>query len=74
MRMVVVLPAPFGPRNAKTSPRSHREADLIDGDQVAESLGQAFDQHGVLPGWPIVVTLHVGEHRRPRLRLSRRRR
>ena len=38
--MVVDLPAPFGPRNPSTSPRSHGEAHAVDGEKRAEPLRQ----------------------------------
>ena len=41
--MVVVLPAPFGPRKAKISPSLHFERNTIDGGKVAELLQQILD-------------------------------
>ena len=43
MRMVVDLPAPFGPRKPSTSPRAHREADLLHGVHGPEPFGQAVE-------------------------------
>ena len=48
----VVLPAPFGPMMACSSPLRHVEPDVVGGDHAAEALGQAFDleqrvSHGV---------------------------
>ena len=40
MRMVVDLPAPFGPRNPKISPLRDLETDVIDCHKVAEALHQ----------------------------------
>ena len=40
MRIVVVLPAPFGPRKPSTWPGRGGEADVADGDQVAVALGE----------------------------------
>ena len=42
MRMVVVLPAPFGPRNPNTSPGSTVKTDAVHCDFVAVSLGKAL--------------------------------
>ena len=36
VRTVVVLPAPFGPRNPKTSPLADLERDVFERDAVAE--------------------------------------
>ena len=45
--IVVVLPAPFGPRNAKISPARHVERDAVDGLDLAEGLDQVLDvNHG----------------------------
>ena len=38
--IVVVLPAPFGPRNAKISPRLDVERHAVDGLHVAEGLAR----------------------------------
>ena len=43
--MVVDLPAPFGPRKAKTSPRRHREADVADGLDILVALGEVDGLH-----------------------------
>ncbi len=40
MRIVVDLPAPLGPRNPMISPSSRLEAHLVDGDEIAEALGE----------------------------------
>ena len=43
MPAVVVLPAPFGPSRPKISPRSHRQVEVVDGDDVGRvELGQAL--------------------------------
>ena len=41
--MVVVLPAPLGPRKAKISPSCDVKGDVVDGRKVAEVLDQVFD-------------------------------
>ena len=46
--MVVVLPAPLGPRKPKTSPRAHLEADP--GQRVGRRLRVPLDQVGDLDG------------------------
>ena len=54
MRIVLVLPAPLGPRNPNASPACDLEVDPVDGDQLAESLGQAArEDEGLsfLGGW-----------------------
>ena len=38
MRIVEVLPAPFGPRNPKASPGLDPEVDPVDRDEVVEAL------------------------------------
>ncbi len=43
MRMVVVLPAPFGPRKPRISPFSTRKRDPVDGRGPAVPLGEALD-------------------------------
>ena len=47
-RIVVVLPAPFGPRNPTTWPDGTREAQLVEGRHRAEPTAQAveFEQSG----------------------------
>ncbi len=40
MRIVLVLPAPLGPRKPKASPALHVEVDGVHGREVAEALGQ----------------------------------
>ena len=42
IRRVVVLPAPLGPRKPVTAPCAHVEAEVVDGDDVAEALGEAL--------------------------------
>ena len=41
MRIVVVLPAPFGPEDAVDRAARHREVDAVDGARVAEGLDEA---------------------------------
>ena len=43
MRMVVVLPAPFGPRKPRISPGAARERDVLDRGEVAVPLAQVRD-------------------------------
>ena len=47
----VVLPAPFGPISACTSPRAHLEVDAVGGDQAAEALvaGRDVEQEARRP-------------------------
>ena len=40
MRIVLVLPAPLGPRKPNDSPGRDLEVDAVDGREVAEPLGQ----------------------------------
>ena len=48
MRMMVDLPAPFGPRKPTISPRGDAEAHMIDGDEGAEALDEPFgDDRGL---------------------------
>jgi hypothetical protein len=42
MRIVVVLPAPFGPRNPRFSP-FHAKADVVHGGDAAVALGDVLD-------------------------------
>ena len=44
--MVVVLPAPFGPRKANSSPGRDIEADVVDGrgGRLLVALGQVLDR------------------------------
>ena len=45
--MVVVLPAPLGPRNAKISPAGDIERNAVHGFDFAEGLHQVLDvNHG----------------------------
>ena len=46
MRIVVVLPAPFAPRNPNTSPGGDGEGDAVEGLDLAEPLPQAVDHQG----------------------------
>ena len=39
----VLLPAPFGPMTAEDLALLDVEADVVDGDQAAEALGQVLD-------------------------------
>ena len=41
--ITVDLPEPFGPIRPRISPGADREADVLDGDQAAEALGQPAD-------------------------------
>ena len=59
MRMMVVLPAPFGPRNLNTLAAPDREADpiqcpghAIDLDEAARLDRQTFPGHPFLPPPP----------------------
>ena len=48
--MSVVLPAPFGPISACTSPARDVEADAVDGDHAAEALTDVFERkHRLIP-------------------------
>ena len=47
--MSVVLPAPFSPSSAWTSPRAHIEVDVVVGDEVPEALGDAPQPDGGVP-------------------------
>ena len=44
--MVVVLPAPFGPRYPTTSPWRDLEVEMVERHDVAEALGQALRAYG----------------------------
>ena len=48
IRIVEVLPAPFGPRKPNDSPRRDVEVDGVDGGEIAEPLGQSagMDERG----------------------------
>ena len=60
MRMVVVLPAPFGPTNPKASPRSTREDEVVHRGGLPEPLGQTLDlDHAVTS-----LGLHCGPQRK----------
>ena len=50
IRIVEVLPAPFGPRKPNASPGRDVEVDPVDRREVAEPLGQAagMDERGRL--------------------------
>ena len=54
MEMVVVLPAPLPPSSAVIEPARKREADAIDGGDVAIDLAQVPHVHGRRQG-PIVL-------------------
>ena len=41
MRIIVVLPAPLGPRKPKALPRGNVEIDVVDRGALAEALGEA---------------------------------
>ena len=49
--IVVVLPAPFGPSRAKTSPRGDLEIEAVEDDLASEGLAQAPDQDGGVRVW-----------------------
>ena len=49
IRSVVVLPAPFGPRNPKVSPGRDGQIERVDGNRVAEPLRQVTAGHGLGP-------------------------
>ena len=46
MRMVVVLPAPFGPRKPEDLARAHLEGEVADGHELAEVFGQTVRPNG----------------------------
>ena len=46
MRIVVVLPEPFGPEEAVHRTIGHLEVDAIDGDLAPEPLGQPGGETG----------------------------
>ena len=46
MRTVVVLPAPFGPSSGDDGAGGHVEVEVVDGDEVAEALGEAVGRDG----------------------------
>jgi hypothetical protein len=47
---MVVLPAPLGPSRDTTVPASTSQVDVVDGDEVAEALGESVGDDGQL-GW-----------------------
>ncbi len=49
--MSVVLPAPLGPEVAEGAPPGDEELDAVDGDGVAEALGQPMGLDG-----PVAIT------------------
>ena len=51
--MVVVLPAPFGPRSPNTSPWLTSRETVLDADYIAVMLGQVFQLNCC-----VSVTLH----------------
>jgi hypothetical protein len=52
---VVVLPAPFGPRRPKHSPRADFEVEATDGDHILVSLAKTADAKGCFGGEPSMV-------------------
>ncbi len=50
IRMVVVLPEPFGPRNPKTAPGGHVQVDVVDRDvPTGEPLGEPLARDHAAP-------------------------
>ena len=84
--IVVVLPAPFGPRNPKTSPSSTSKltpltaSHLLAGERLAEGLGELVDAedgnvslaHASRPSGAPVARLAFDRDGRERRRLARR--
>lgn len=62
VRTVVVLPAPFGPRNPNTSPVADLEGDVVERDAATEALAQVLDHHCWLGG-PTLRLSRVGAAR-----------
>ena len=66
MRMVVDLPAPFGPRKPNTVPGCDAQVDVVDGDEIPEDPRQPVDLdrggEGARPGISACAS--------PRLRLE----
>ena len=60
MRMVELLPAPFGPEEAEGFAATDVEVDAVDGDEVAEALDEpaCMDHRAVLAH---ASTLPAGE-------------
>ena len=50
MRMVVVLPAPFGPRKPKTSPFSTEKFEIAHGGEVAVFLAELVKRDHLMHG------------------------
>jgi hypothetical protein len=75
IRIVVVLPAPFGPRNPKTS-RLHLEVEVDDAALVAVELAQAFGADDGAHGVTLTARgeLRTPDRRRRRCRARRARR
>ena len=71
MRISVVLPAPFGPRKPKATPRGHEQVDVVDGDAVAEALRQAVGLDRRLFMHRMASAPAARRHR-PRGRIARR--
>ena len=67
--MVVVLPAPFGPRNAKISPACDVERHAVDGLDVAEGLDQVMNMnHACAPvgqGATLTAAMRIRQGSRP---------
>ena len=71
IRIVVVLPAPFGPRKPVTVPGSRVKRHVVDDRAVAVLLGQSADRDhlGLLPAVRVDGTpTRAGRARRPRRR------
>ena len=50
IRMVVVFPAPFGPRNPRISPAFRAKADIVHGGHAAVTFGYVlYFDHKALP-------------------------
>ena len=50
-RRIVVLPQPLGPEQRQRVPLADRERHVVDGDEIAEPLGQVADgDEGFGPG------------------------
>ncbi len=66
-RMMVVLPAPFGPSRPNTVPCSTRQVDTVHRDDVAETLDQPIDfydriHEGALYGRASMVSSTIDRH------------
>ena len=60
MRMVVVLPAPFGPKKTNNLALGDFKRNVVDGNRACVSLGKAFDRNHRILGSNFVY------RRRPR--------